>query len=199
MQTGRNEATPSASRGRTLAYRILAGVLGLAVVVLSVPFAVLAFVDEADAIHRMHNLSGAIGFGGLIGALLIVTAWRPTEQVAAFRVVTAASAGGVIAGAISGDLVGGGWLIPIVALAILIPLHPERGELFAFRSPDPTLVALSVLAAIPGIAFALTQAALQRNGVPSLDPHAELHRYSGMAAAGITIPLVGLAASFGTA
>jgi hypothetical protein len=43
---------------------------------------------------------------------------------------------------------------------------------------------------------AATQAELQRNGVPALDEHAEFHHFSGMAAAGTTIWLIGLAAAF---
>jgi len=182
--------------GRRLAYRILAALFGLAVLVLSVPFAIASFVNEDDAIHRMHNVNGLIGFGGLIGVLLIVSAWRPGGNVAAFHVVAAGAVGGGIAGAVSGDLVDGGWLIPVVMLVALWILHPSRPELFRFRNPNVVLVVLSLVAVVPGIAWALTQAELQRNGVPAVDPHAEFHHYSGMAAAGTTIPLVGIAAAF---
>ena len=182
--------------GRRRAYRIVAAVLGLAVVGLTVPFTIVSFVNEQDAIHRMHNVTGLVGFGGLIGVLLIVTAWRPEENIAAFHVVAATALAGVIAGVMSGDLIDGGWLISLVAVVVTYALHPSRAELFRVRAPNLPLVALSVLAVVPGVAWALTQAELQRNGLPAVDPHAEFHHYSGMAAVGVTVPLVGLAAAF---
>lgn len=182
--------------GRRLAYRIVAAVLGLAVVGLTLPFTVDSFVSDESAIHRMHNVSTSIGFGGMVGLLLIVSAWRPEENVAAIHVVAAAAAAGLIAGLISGDLIGGGWLVAPILVLIVWALHPARTELFRFRGPNLALIVLSLVAAIPGIAWALTQSELQRNGVPALDPHAEFHHYSGMAAAGTTIPLVGIAAAF---
>ncbi len=72
----------------------MAAVLGLAVVGLTVPFTIVSFVNEQDAIHRMHNVTGLVGFGGLIGVLLIVTAWRPEENIAAFHVIAATALAG---------------------------------------------------------------------------------------------------------
>ena len=97
----------------------------------------------------------------------------------------------------SGDLIGGGWIVAPIAVVIVWALHPARRELFRFREPNVPLIVLSLVALIPGIAWALTQAELQRNGIPELDPHAEFHHYSGMAAAGTTIWLVELAGAFG--
>ena len=182
--------------GRRLAYRIVATVLGLSVVGLSLPFTIASFVNEEDAIHRMHNVNGLIGFGSLIGVLLLVSAWRPEEHLAAIHVVAAAALAGVIAGVMSGDLIDGGWLVAPIAVIVVWALHPSRPDLFRLREPTLSLIALSVLATIPGIAWALTQSELQRSGVPAVDPHAEFHHYSSMAAAGITLPLVGIAAAF---
>ncbi len=185
----------TASRGRTLAFRIVAAVAGLAAVGFSLPFTVVSFVSEEDAIHRMHNLSALIGFGGLVGVLLLVCAWRPDDHLVTFRVVVATAAAGVLTGAISGDLLSGGWVVSAVLVVIAWALHPLRAAVLGVTPFDLPPVVLSVLAFVPGIAWALSQAELQRNGVPSLDPHAEFHHYSGMAAAGITIPLAGLAAA----
>lgn len=182
--------------GRRLTYRIAAAVLGLAVVGGTLPPTIDSFVSDENAIHRMHTTSTLIGFGGMVGLLLIVSAWRPEENVAAIHVVAAAAAAGLIAGLMSGDLIDGGWLVAPILVLIVWALHPARAELFRFRGPNLALIGLSLVAAIPGIAWALTQAELQRNGVPALDPHAEFHHYSGMAAAGTTIPLVGIAAAF---
>lgn len=183
-------------RGRRLAYRIVAAVFGLAVVGLTAPFTIASYIDEEQFLHRMHNTSTLIGFGGLVGVLLLVSAWRPGANVASVNVIAAAALGGLIAGVMSGDLIGGGWIVAPIIVLIVWALHPARRELFRLRDPNVPLLVLSLLALIPGIAWALTQAELQRNGVPALDEHAEFHHYSGMAAAGTTIWLVGLAAAF---
>ena len=179
--------------GRTRAFRILAGFIGVATVALIVPFTVTSFTDDADAVHRMHNTSALVMFGGLLDLLLLVCALRP-DAVAPFRVVGAASIAGLIAGILSGDLVGGGSFFGILVFVGLWALHPRRGDI---AGPGGVRIAPAVLAGvglIPGVAWALTQSRLQRNGVP-LDPHAAAHHYSSMASVGVTIPIGGLAAS----
>jgi hypothetical protein len=47
---------------------------------------------------------------------------------------------------------------------------------------------------VPAVAFALTQAELQRNGFVS-DPHVEFHHYSGMASYALSLPLAAFAAA----
>jgi hypothetical protein len=47
---------------------------------------------------------------------------------------------------------------------------------------------------VPAVAFALTQAGLQRNGFES-DPHVEFHHYSGMASYALSLPLAAFAAA----
>jgi len=186
--------TAPASTGRARAFRIVAAVLGFVTVAATVPFAVVSFMNDADAIHRMHNTATVITFGLLVGVLLLICAWRPTEHIAAFRVVGAVNVAALAAGAISGDIVAGGSFVGVIAFAILLVLHPYRGRVLrpvGLRA-EPTV--LAVLAFVPGIALALTQSELQRNGVPALDPHAELHHYGVMASVGITLPLVALVA-----
>ena len=53
---------------------------------------------------------------------------------------------------------------------------------------------MAALALVPAVAYALTQAELQRNG-SSLDPHVEFHHYSGMATYALSLPLAALAAA----
>lgn len=188
-------ATRKVSAGTRLAFRIVAALLGLTAAVFTIPFAVVSFFIEDEAIHQLHNVATAIGFGVLLGGMLLVAAWRPEEQIGAFRMAIALAVGTLAAGSMSGDLVSGGGFIPPVALAVLWLLHPARSEVLRLSRPDVPLAVVSALAFVPGIAFALTQAELQRNGLAT-DPHWEFHHYSGMATAGISIPLAGLAASF---
>lgn len=187
--------TTGSSRGLRVAFRLLAGLLGAAAVVFSVPFAVISFFDDAEAIHRFHNTSGAIGFGVLTGVALVFSAWRPEDQVVAFRLAAAVSLGGLVAGAISGDLVSGGWFIAPVAIVVLWAVHPSRAAVLRLHGPDPLPALLGLAAFVPGTALALTQAELQRNGVAA-DPHWEFHHYSGMVTAGLGIPLALLVAAF---
>jgi hypothetical protein len=48
-------------RGSRRAFRIVAGILGVLGLLLSVPFTVISFFDEAESIHRMHYLSARSG------------------------------------------------------------------------------------------------------------------------------------------
>ena len=179
----------AASRGRTVAFRIVAGLLGVLVSVLSIPFAIFApFASGTDVIHRVHNIGGAAGFG-LLGILLLVCAWQP-ERVGAFQAVIVAAVACIIGGLLGGDLLTAGWLIPLVGAMILTPLHPYRGELLTKPKWSLPMAALTTTALIPAVVFALHVGNLQRTGDPQ-DPHIEMHHWSGMAVMGLI--LVGVA------
>ena len=49
------------------AFRIVAGVLGVAVIGLSLPFAITSFTDDAESIHRLHFVAGVFASGLLLG------------------------------------------------------------------------------------------------------------------------------------
>lgn len=186
-----------ASRGRVLAFRLIAGIAGVLAAGLSFPFAIATlFGSGPDVIHRLHNLSGGLGFGLLSGVVLLLCAWRPERWIAAFHVAIASSLAVVAAGLLSGDLITAGYLAQAVIVGVLLALHPARDEVLRPRPPNPVVAAVPVLALIPSFAYALTWSRLQRQGVPA-DPHVELHHYSQMAALGFGLPLVGLAAALG--
>jgi hypothetical protein len=56
------------------------------------------------------------------------------------------------------------------------------------------LMEVTEVAVVPSVAFALTQAELQRNGVAS-DPHVEFHHYSSMASYALSLSLAAFAAA----
>lgn len=182
-----------ASRGRTVAFRIVAGLLGVAAIVLTVPFAIVSLFDDAEAIHRMHNLAAALSYGLLLGGSLVVCARRPEQSIGPFCVAIASAIGSALAGIIAGDFISGIYFVGPVAVLILIALHPARKALVT-EDVDALGAALAVLAVVPAVAFALTQAGLQRNGF-AVDPHVEFHHYSGMATVALTLPLSGFAAA----
>jgi len=176
------------------AFRIVAGVLGVAVIGLSLPFAITSFTDDAQSIHRLHFLAGVFASGLLLGGSLLICARRPESMIGPFWVAVASGVASTLAGLISGDFVSGLWFTAPIALAILISLHPARSSLLRIEGIDVATAFLALVAVVPAVAFALTQAELQRNGFVS-DPHVEFHHYSGMASYALSMPLAAFAAA----
>jgi multisubunit Na+/H+ antiporter MnhG subunit len=181
-------------RGTRMAFQIVAGILGLAGVALSAPFAVISFVDDTESIHRLHNLAFTGLYGILLGVALFACAWRPEDNVSAFFVAVASGIAGAVAGLASGDFVSGVWYSGLISIVVLWALHPLRRELFRASGVDLPTALLSLVALVPAIAWLLTQSDLQQTG-RAADPHWEFHHYSGMAAVALALPLCGLAAS----
>jgi hypothetical protein len=176
------------------AFRIVAGVLGVAVIGLSLPFAITSFTDDAESIHRLHFLAGVFASGLLLGGSLLICARRPESMIGPFWVAVASGVASTLAGVVSGDFVSGLWFTAPIALAILIALHPARSSLLRIEGIDVATAVLALVAVVPAVSFALTQAELQRNGFVS-DPHVEFHHYSGMASYALSMPLAAFAAA----
>ncbi len=181
-------------RGTRLAFRIVAGILGVVGIVLSVPFTVISFVDDAEALHRLHNVAFTALYGILLGVALLVCAWRPEQNVSAFFVAVGSGIAGAIAGLASGDFVSGVWYTGPISIVVLWALHPSRRALLRPSGVDLPTAMVSLVALVPAIAWLLTQSDLQQTG-NAADPHWEFHHYSGMAAAALALPVCGLAAS----
>jgi hypothetical protein len=184
----------TASTGRQRAFRIMASLVGLITVAFTLPGAALTWFDDGpDAIHHVHMVSN-LGLGLVLGVGLLLIAWSSSRYVAVMQAAIAVTIAGLAAGIVAGDIVGGGSLIAVVIVAMLVDLHPGRGEVLRFRAPDLRVAIVPAVSLIPGIAYSLTQARLQRDGV-SADPHVQMHHFSGMAAAAIGLGFAGLAAS----
>ena len=175
------------------AFRIVAGVLGVAVIGLSLPFAITSFTDDAESIHRLLLVAGVFASGLLLGGSLLICAWRP-QSIGPFWVAVATGVASTIAGLISGDFISGLWFTAPISLVILIALHPARSSLLRIDGIEVVTTLLGLVALVPAVAFALTQAELQRNGFVS-DPHVEFHHYSGMASYALSLPLAAFAAA----
>ncbi len=180
--------------GRRTAFRIVAALFGVSAIGFTLPFAVTAFVDDAEAIHRLHFVAGVFSSGLLLGGSLVACAVRPEPMIGPFWVAVASGIANTIAGVASGDLISGGYVTAPVAILILLALHPARTTLLRIDGVDAATIALGALALLPAVAYLLTQAELQRNGVAS-DPHWELHHYSAMASYALTLPLAVFAAA----
>jgi hypothetical protein len=176
------------------AFRIVAGVFGVVVIGLSLPFAITSFTDDAESIHRLHFLAGVFASGLLLGGSLLVCARRPESTIGPFWVAVATGVASTLAGLISGDFISGLWFTAPISLVILISLHPARSSLLRIEGIDVATALLALVALVPAVAYALTQAEMQRNGFVS-DPHVEFHHYSGMASYALSLPLAGFAAA----
>jgi hypothetical protein len=180
--------------GRRTAFRIVAGVLGVGGIALSVPFAIISFFDDAQAIHRLHNVAFSALYGVLLGVALLACARRPETNVSSFFVAVASGLAGTIAGLASEDFISGTWFTAPIAIVVLWALHPRRSALLRPSGVDLATAVLALIALVPAIAFFLTESELQRTG-SAADPHWEFHHYSGMAAAALALPLCAFASS----
>ena len=182
--TGRR---PAPERRKATAFRIVAAVLGLAIILLVLPFTLISLVsgDPEETIHRFHLTAGAISSLVLAAALLILA--RRAFDIAQLQLLAVAAVVSLIAGLLGGDLISGLYFIPAVATAILLVLHPAKRDVWQARRVRVVLLALAVIALVPLVAYALTQSGLQREAL-SGDPHAEMHHYSGIALTALALP-----------
>ena len=178
-----------------LAFRIVGWLLGVATIVLSLPFVVVAFVtdDPSQTVHRFHVVGAFAGIA-LIGVFSIVFVMRP-DLTAAWHVLVAQALAYLFGGLMGGDLITGYWITGVVGLVVLGVLAPDRRSLLRLPGhPSVALLTYALLCAIPAWIYAVTNAELQRLGSPT-DPHVELHHWSGVAVAALAIAGTGLAAS----
>lgn len=179
-----------------LAFRIVAGLFGVFTLGTSVPFAISSFVDDRQDLHLIHNLSGAAVYGVLLGIGLTSLAVNPERNVAVFQGLALAASGAVIGGLLAGDLIEGLWFIVPVVILVLFLLYPGRATLVRAGTVRPALLLLVAAAAVPVVAYALTQARLQSEGSP-LDPHVQAHHYGGQAAGSLMLLLFAIGPSLG--
>lgn len=186
---------------RALGFRLFAGIVAALTGILA--FGLLALVlpwimDGDRVTHRVHDLSWGVVGGLFITVALLAQLRRPERRPAAMQTVLATAVGLVIGGAVfTGEF--DGFLIPIVVLPVALALaHPARSEVFALRGrPSPLMLAMVGVSTVPLVAWALDQAALQRD-LPAADPHVDEGHFAGMAATAVAIALVALVAALKT-
>src|SRR5438093_1254065 len=161
MQVGRGD--PPVSRKRRVAFVVLSILFAMGTFggLFGVGLIIGWFDTDQGRIHRVHD----IGFGVLSGVILTVAFLAqirdPERKVSPRYQIVAAALASLIAGLIAEDL-GTGlffFLVPLVALAILIALYPTTADSMRRREAfSPLLAGLAALAAVPLIWFALTVA-----------------------------------------
>jgi hypothetical protein len=180
------------------AFRLVAGVLGVVLAILVVPYTVFAMVsdDPEQTIHRFHNTAGSTSTLIVVAALFVVT-WRPGRNTASMQLLIVAAIVSVIAGLLGSDLVHGLYFLPGVFVAILYALDPWKPDVRHIGSLRFGVLGVAVVAAVPAVAYALTQAALQRHALPG-DVHAQMDHYSGVALTALAMPATVAVAGLGT-
>lgn len=151
-----------------------------------------------DTPHQVHQ----IGWGALYaiiyaGGALLAQVRRPERKPAAMQQLALTVAAILLGAVLAGDWFVDPWVwLPVVALVVLIALHPDRARLLERGAgPSGRLGALALVGAVPLVVFALLQAAQTRAAVPG-DIHLapEDHWLSMARMALATAFLAGLAA-----
>ncbi len=176
-----------------LAFRVVA-LIGGALHVVPIVFLSLSVASATDRIHVVHNTAGVALFTCVIGFGWILAAIRPERMIAPFQAATLGVLAVVIASVISADPQGGS--ITVAIGIVLLALHPARALLFRMGRTAPGPLALASLAAVPAVGFALSNASIQRNGMP-MDPHVQMHHWTGMVAFALGAVLVAVVAGLG--
>ena len=191
------QSAPTVSRGRVLAYRIIAGIFGVFIIISNLAFSVPQFFSATDKVHSFHDLASMPAFLVLLGFALIVMMLRP-DDVVALRVGWAVVLGTVVAGLLGHDFISGTYYITLIVVGVLTILAPARGELLRFGSPNIAMLSLAIVAAIPAIVFAWDNARIMLQGDPMHDAtgHWKYHHWSGVAASALGVVLAAIAVSF---
>ncbi len=159
---------------------------------------VIAWFEDVEGVAGpVTDLGYGVLFGIILTTGLLVQLCRPEEKIAgvqqALLVIPALVVGSAIASD-SQDLVPALILLP--AIGILLALHPAREEFFRRGGvPSRTLLAITVIGAVPLVAYALDMGAQARD---LAGPPHHVQRLSTMAAMALAIVLTGLLAALRT-
>jgi hypothetical protein len=182
------------SRGRLLAFRIVGWLIGVGTIFLSLAFVVVSLVtdDPVERSHRFHYLAILAG-NGLIGVFSILWVMRP-ERTAYFHALVGQALAWLIGGLMGGDPVTGFYISGVIGLVILMVLHRTPRSLLRLPGrPSIAILTYALVMTIPAWAYAVANADLQ-HGLAS-DPHVELHHWSGIAVAALSIVSAAIASS----
>jgi len=181
-------------RGRLLAMRIVGWIVGVLTLGYSAAVVLVSIAsdDRAQTIHRFHYLAGLAG-GGLIGVFSILFVQQP-ERTALFHALVAQAIAWTIGGLMGGDFITGFYVTGLIGLVVLWALHPDPRSLLRLPGrPSIPLLIYSLIVTVPAWIYAVSEAELQHG--PASDPHVELHHWSGVAVAALSIAGAAIATS----
>jgi MFS family permease len=151
------------------------------------------FDNDADGIHRVHNVAGTGVTVGLFMAVpMLLLAFR-RDDIALLQEVAVAAFAFVVAALLATDWVALAF-VPIIVVPIVVQLA-LGGAWRHFTQPGRRLgmfaLAVTIVAAPFWIAYAVTTARLQRTGLPN-DPHVQMHHWTSMGGMALAIVFLGL-------
>jgi len=172
----------------------LAGLFGVMALLMNVRPGFMGMSHFSEAHHRIHDLTFAVLNGtAVVGMLAQLRA--PTRNVASQLMALIPFAALMLAVALTNTWVlSPPWLAVGAGAVLATMFHPAGDPLRSFSAArlDRAMLALVGAAAVPLLAFALTNVSLQRAGPTD---HALLGHYGYMAALSFTVIGVGLLAS----
>ena len=174
--------------GRTTWLKALALVVALAS--LTINFGLIDLVDGFTGyVDQQRNQILDAGWGAVFGIVvplgLLAQLRRPERRIAGIQQTSVVAFALALAGA-----AGEQWWYLLLAAgvagasAVLLVLHPARETFLARgRHPEPTMLALAAVAAVPSLVYARRMASAQRNDLPPADAVSNgLHHWTVMTA-----------------
>ncbi|MFC6731598.1 hypothetical protein [Haladaptatus sp. DYSN1] len=154
------------------------------------PFLVLGFTMGAElGIHQFHVIALA-SFVAFVTLGVLVQLYKPETRVATYQATFLAMAILTALSVFTGDLF---ILLYFVPVALIGLLHPAGRRLLTIGERySPAILGLTLVAAIPLLAYAGNQFQLQATG----DEHALFGHYMPMVAIALTILATGLLVAF---
>ena len=180
---------------------------GMALVValasLTVNFGLIDLVDGFTGyVDQARNQILDLGWGAVFGVILplglLSQLRRPERRIAGIQQTAVVASALALAGAAGQS----GWYLALAggiafASAVLLALHPARRTFLARgRHPEPMMLALAAVAAVPALVYAWRTASAQRRDLPPADAVSNgLHHWTVMTALALLVLLLMLLAA----
>jgi hypothetical protein len=187
--------------GRTTWLKAVA--LFVALASLTINFGLIDLVDGFTGyVDQARNQILDVGWGAVFGVILplglLTQLRRPERRIAGIQQTAVVASALALAGAAGQK----GWYLALaggvaVASAVLLALHPARQTFLARgRHPEPTMLALAAVAAVPALVYAWRMASAQRRDLPPADAVSNgLHHWTVMTALALLVLLLMLLAA----
>jgi hypothetical protein len=171
---------PVAGRRRRIAARVWAAVLLAMLVAPTAPLLVTGWTSSLDhGTHVVHDLAHVSHTALLIGPALVAVLLG-LGRATGLSTVLAAFVLPLPVAVLGGLMTAAEAVVPVVGIAVLVALHPDRGRMLKGARPNPLLLAMTAVAAVPLAVYGARQLDLQAT-LPVTEPHAAVGHWAGMA------------------
>jgi hypothetical protein len=176
--------------------------LVVALASLTINFGLIDLVDGFTGyVDQARNQVLDVGWGAVFGVILplglLSQLRQPERRIAGIQQTAVVAAALALAGA-AGQRAGYLALAAGIAVAstVLLALHPSRRTFFARGHPEPLMLVLAGVAAVPSLVYAWRMASAQRRDLPPADAVSNgLHHWTVMTALALLVLLLVLLAA----